>query len=502
MKTLIKNAYILTMDDQLTAYEKGCIEIKDGVITHVGKGTQEDEGSFNHVIDAEGMLVTPGLHNPHTHSASNVIKAVYDLSFHAIGMWYIHAWTVNRTPEEIYYSTLLGCLEMLKTGTVSCVDHSPVTGSVDTLPAKGPEALDIDPIAEAFYKAGMKASIAVSVTDQEYVDIFPVNRQGLSKELIASMENSFKKPRSIEELVKLCKTAIERWNGYEDKIKIMVGPTSPLRCSMDLLKEAIKLQKEYGVGIHTHLLESKVQTEISQRRHGKTQVEVIDELGMVSDKLFCAHTNWVTDKEIEILGSKGASVLHNIGSNLRGSAGISPIYKLMKAGCNIALSTDGSSSNGSQNMFTITRLALTAHRINQPDLNKWLTTRDIVRFITRGGAKASMLEKTSGSLEPGKKADLVMFDLNSPWLTPLNEPYHLLAWAETGSSVDTVMIDGNIVVEKGKVLTLDEELVKKNVREMVKSIPQRNREIFKVIDEVTPILQEEHLKRFEEKNNA
>jgi 5-methylthioadenosine/S-adenosylhomocysteine deaminase len=276
----------------------------------------------------------------------------------------------------------------------------------------------------------------------------------------------------------------------------MLGPTSPLRCTPELLMEMKKLQDEFGVGIHTHLLESKVQAELSQKRYGKTMVEMIEDLGLISDKLFCAHTNWVTDRDVEILGSYGASVVHNIGSNLRGSAGISPIVKLMQAGCNIALGADGSSSNGSQNMFTLTRLALAAHRINQPDMNKWLTTRDIVKILTRGGARASMLDATSGSLEAGKQADVVLFDMNSPWFTPMNEPYHLLAWAENGSSVDTVLIDGNIVVEKSKVLTMDEEKVKQDARDMVEAIPIRNREIFRVIEEITPLLRVEHENRF------
>ena len=500
LKTLVKDAHILTMDEQLKEYEKGCLEIEDGVITHIGDRPSESESAFNHVMDAEGMLMSPGLHNAHTHSPSNVIKAVYDLAFHAIGMWHIHAWTVNRTSEEIKTSTLLGCLEMLKTGTIGCVDHSPVTGSINRLPAAGAKALDIDPIAEAYLQAKMKAAISVSVTDHEYSDIFPVNRKGLSENLICRMEDSFEKPLPVEETLNLCKEAIEKWDGHLDKLKIMAGPTSPLRCSKELLKGAVKLQKEFQIGIHTHLLESKVQTEISQQRYQKTLVEMIDDLGMISDKLFCAHTNWVTDQDISILGSKGASVIHNIGSNLRGSAGISPIFKLRKAGCNIALGADGSSSNGSQNMFTLTRLALTAHRVNQPDMKKWLTTRDIMQFLTSGGAKASLLEQSSGSLEQGKKADLVLYDKSSIWLTPFNEPYRLLAWAENGSSVHTVMIDGEVVVENGQVLTIDEDRVKKDANEMVKTIPKRNRSIFEVIEEITPILSEEHLRRFEQKH--
>ncbi len=499
LKTLIKNGYILTMDDELQAFTNGWLEIEDGKITYVGAAPQHNESNFNHVIDARGMLVTPGLHNAHTHSPSNVIKAVYDLAFHAIGMWYIHAWTVNRTPEEIKASTMLGCLEMLKTGTVGCVDHSPVTGSVQWLPAAGEDAADIDPIAEAYLESGMKAAIAISVTDHEYSDIFPVEREKISDDLNHRMYASFDKPLPVEETIALCRRSIKKWDGKENRLKIMLGPTSPLRCTPELLGEVKKLQDEFGVGIHTHLLESKVQAELSQRRYGKTMVEMIDDLGLISSQLFCAHTNWVTDRDVEILGSYGASIVHNIGSNLRGSAGISPIVKLMRAGCNIALGADGSSSNGSQNMFTLTRLALAAHRINQPDMGQWLTTRDIVKILTRGGAKASMLDKVSGSLEAGKQADVVLFDLNSPWFTPMNEPYHLLAWAENGSSVHTVLIDGKVVVEGGKVLTMDEEQVKQDARDMIEAIPVRNREIFRVIEEITPLLRTEHENRFKSK---
>ena len=142
-------------------------------------------------------------------------------------------------------------------------------------------------------------------------------------------------------------------------------------------------------------------------------------------------------------------------------------------------------------MFTLTRLALAAHWINQPDMSKWLTTRDVVNILIRGGARASLLNATSGSLEAGKQADVVLFDMNSPCFAPMNEPYHLMAWAENGSSVDMALIDGRMVVEKSKVLTMDEEKVKQDARDMVEAMPIRNREIFRVIEEMTPLLRVE-----------
>lgn len=146
--------------------------------------------------------------------------------------------------------------------------------------------------------------------------------------------------------------------------------------------------------------------------------------------------------------------------------------------------------------FTLTRLAPAVHCIGEPNMDKWLTTPEIMRMVTRNGARAARLDRTSGTLEAGKQADLVLYDINSVRLTPLNDPYRLLAWCENGSSVDTVMIDGEVVVENGKVLTVDEEQVKKDAREMVRAIPVRNKEIFRVIEEITPLLAEGRKRRF------
>ncbi|MGI5839802.1 MAG: amidohydrolase family protein [bacterium] len=493
MKTLIKNAHILTMDDAMNVYENGVIEIADGKITHVGPAATNADSYFNTVIDAAGRLVTPGLHNAHTHSPSNVIKAVYDLAFHAIGMWYIHAWTVNRTPEEIRTSTLLGCVEMLKTGAIGCIDHSPVTGSVDYLPGGG---ADIDPIAEAYLQAKMKAAIAISITDHEYSDIIPVDKERIDADFERRIRDCFAKPLPVDTTMELCEASIRKWHGHSDKLQIMLGPTSPLRCSREMLQAVRKMADEHGIGVHTHVLESKVQAELMQRRHGQTMVEMLDDIGLLTERFSGAHTIWVTDDDIRRLGERKVSAVHNVGSNLRGSAGVSPVHKLLQAGCNVGLGADGSSSNGSQNMFTLTRLALAVHRIGEANMDKWLTTQDIMRMVTRNGAKAALLGRTSGTLEAGKQADLVLYDINSVWLTPLNDPYRLLAWCDNGSSVDTVLIDGEVAVENGKVLTVDAEQVKKDAREMVRAIPIRNREIFRVIEEITPILAEEHKKRF------
>jgi len=493
MKTLIKNAHILTMDDAMNVYENGAIEIADGKITHVGTEPTNADSYFNTVIDAGGSLVTPGLHNAHTHSPSNVIKAVYDLAFHAIGMWYIHAWTVNRTPEEIRTSTFLGCVEMLKTGAIGCLDHSPVTGSVDYLPGGG---ADIDPIAEAYLQAKMKAAIAISITDHEYSDIIPVDKAKIDADFERRIRDCFAKPLPVDQTMELCESSVRKWHGHSGKLQIMLGPTSPLRCSRGMLTAVRQMADKHNIGVHTHLLESKVQAELMQRRFGQTMVRMLDELGLLNERFSGAHTIWVTDDDIRLLGERKVSAVHNVGSNLRGSAGVSPVYKLLQAGCNVGLGADGSSSNGSQNMFTLTRLALAVHRIGEANMDKWLTTPDIMRMVTRNGARAELIDRTSGTLEVGKQADLVIYDLDSVWLTPMNDPYRLLAWCDNGSSVDTVLIDGEVVVEHGRVLTVDEAQVKQDAREMVRAIPVRNKEIFRVIEEITPILAEEHKQRF------
>lgn len=489
MKVLIKDAVILTMDPKNTIIEKGAIEIIDDKISWVGKEPVHDESYFNEIIDAKGKLITPGLYNSHTHSPLSIAKGAMDKAFHAVIMWYIQGWTANRSRDEIYASTRYATLEMLKTGTVGCIDH---------FPEQYFEAEDVDAAAQAYIDSKMKATLALRIYDLEYSDILPVDRNRLSPDLKIRLQNSPLKVRPVAETVAICRRSIEKWHGFGEKLQIALGPSAPLRCSEELLRQVKLLSEEYGVGVHTHLLESKVQTEISQKLYGKTLVQLLADLGLLNETLSCAHTIWVTDEDIRLLGDNGVSVVHNIASNLKGSNGISPIRRLQEAGCNISLGTDGCESNGSLNLFSQTKIAIVAHRINEPDMSKWLSSEEIMRMMTVGGAKASMND-ASGSLEAGRKADVVMYDLNSPWLTPCNNPLDQLIYSENGSSVDTVVIDGEIVVENGRVLTMNEELVKMEARELAGQMMERNKEIFKTARELIPILQEEHLLRFRNK---
>lgn len=488
MKILIKDAVILTMDPQNPVIDQGVIEIADEKISWVGKDPVHGESYFNEIIDAKGKLVTPGLYNSHTHSPLSIAKGAMDKAFHAVIMWYIQGWTANRNRDEIYASTRFAALEMLKTGTIGCIDH---------FPEQYFEAEDVDAAAQAYIDSKMKATLALRIYDLEYSDILPVDRNRLSPDLKIRLEHSPLKIRPVAETVAICRKAIEKWHGYGEKLQIALGPSAPLRCSEELLRQVRLLSEEYGVGVHTHLLESKVQTEISQKLYGKTLVQLLADLGLLNEKLSCAHTIWVTDEDIRLLGLNGVSVVHNIASNLKGSNGISPIRRLLEAGCNISLGTDGCESNGSLNLFSQTKIAITAHRINEPDMTKWLSTEDIMGMMTVGGARAS-LNYASGSLKTGKKADLVIYDLNSLCFTPCNNPLDQLIYSENGSSVEMVIIDGEIVVEKGRVLTMDEEQVKMEARELAGQMITRNKKIFQIAHELIPILQEEHLLRFKD----
>lgn len=486
MKLLIKNACIITMDAHNTILEKGVIETEDGWITQVGKEPVHDESYFNEIIDGSGKLVTPGLYNSHTHSPLSIAKGAMDKAFHAVIMWYIQAWTANRTQQEVAASTRLNCLELLKTGCVGLTDH---------FPEQYFNIQDVEAAVSAYQESRMKVTLALRIYDKEYADILPVDRSRLSPELKAIIANSPLRIRPLTETLEICRKSIEKWHNPSGKVQIALGPSAPLRCSDELLREVKNLSECYRVGIHTHLLESKVQTEISEQVYGKTLVQMLDDHNLLNERLSCAHSIWVTEDDIDLLGSHGVSIVHNIASNLKGSNGIAPVYKFLQAGCNVALGTDGCESNGSQNLFSLTKLAVVAHRINEADSDKWLSTGDVFSMLTRGGAKAC-LRPGSGSLGAGKKADFVVFDLDSPWFTPLNNPMDQLVFSENGSSVDMVFIDGEAVVEKGKVLCMDEKLVKEEARELARQMLCRNKDIFLLAQQIAPLLQEEHIERF------
>src|SRR5215831_14603646 len=381
-------------------------------------------------IDARQHLVLPGLGNAHTHAASHLARG-------RAGNWtledlltYAPANYAFRTPEDEYLSAAVGAIEMLKTGCTSAYDL------YMAVPAITEEALEA--VVRAYQDVGLRVVLAPAVADVVFFQTVPGLLDLLPADLRRTVEAM--QPAPTKGLLDLTVRAIRRWHGGADgRIRMAVSPTIPNQATDEFLDGCARLSREYGVGLHTHLAESKVQAVESQRRWGKSIVARLADHG--------------------VLGP-GFVVAHNPGSNLRLGAGIAPVREMLDRGVAVGLGTDGSVCADNQNLFEALRIASVVSTIRFPHATeRWLDAQTVWRLATSGTARVLGQADDLGAIAPRAKADLVLLRAGSVFLRPLADPVTALVYAETGASVDTVLVGGQVVVEHGRVTTVDEDRI-------------------------------------------
>jgi guanine deaminase len=268
-----------------------------------------------------------------------------------------------------------------------------------------------------------------------------------------------------------------------------VAPTIPGQCSDALLTGCVRLAREYGVGFHTHLAESKVQVIYGLRRWGTTLVTRLAELGALNPGFVGAHSVWLTDADIRRLADAGAAVAHNPASNLKLGGGIAPIREMLEQGLTVCLGTDGSMCSDNQNMFEAMRFAALVGKVRFPHTpERWIGAQTAWELATRGGAHVLGMVDDLGAVAPGRKADLVLLQADSVFLRPLNHPLHALVYAETGTDVETVLVNGRIVLEHGRVCTVDEARLRAQAQAAADRLRVHNSAAWQLAAQLTPYL--------------
>jgi len=352
-----------------------------------------------------------------------------------------------------------------------------VTTAIDHFPAQNFGPADIAAAVRAYEDSGMRMVLAVRIFDDSFGDIFPRDTElppALAAELarVAPLP-----PKPLAETRELTEDAIVRYHAPERRLSVFPAPTNPVRCTDALLEMTRDIAHRHGVGIHTHLLESKVQTRLARERHGCTMVEHLERLGLLSPKLSCAHTIWIDDPDIERLARHGVVVVHNPESNLKLGTGIAPIGRMLAAGVAVALGSDGSVTNDNVQLHEAMRLAAWLGRVSEPDRRRWVSARQALAMATAGGALAAQLPDI-GRIEPGCRADVVLYDLNRAEWTPVNDPVRQMVFAESGASVHTVIVAGDVVVEAGRIAAFDADALIAEAKPMLAAIRHRNRELY------------------------
>ncbi|HXK30797.1 MAG TPA: amidohydrolase [Candidatus Binatia bacterium] len=448
MKTLIRNAVVVTMNEQNDVIDNGSAVVDGNRLSYVGPAEWTPPGPFDRTIDASRMIAMPGMVNAHCHSPANLVRGMMPSKPLEIWRAYYRASLRDMRDEDFYASALLGGLEMLKAGATTVLDH--FFGN-QLCPFMGAGAAVL-----AMRDLGLRHVVALTLSDKNYEETIPLGERDstLNDEIKRMSASEAKKTQTwLDE----CEAFIDTFHAPEKLTTACPGPSAVQRCTDALLTGAAELAQKKNLPLHIHLAETKAQAVMGKQLYGTSLLQHLASIGVLRPNLSLAHSIWIEPADIELFARSGATPVHNPASNLRIGSGLAPVKQFFSAGVNLALGTDGAASNDGQNMFDALRLAALIHNQAGTDFNEWVAPVHALAMATRNGARAFGLD--AGVLAPGKLADLVLLRRDTPAFTPLNDVMSQLVFCENGSGVDTVIVNGEIVVEGGRPTKVDEQEV-------------------------------------------
>lgn len=428
------------------------ILIDGGHIANVGPpGMDAPQGA--EPVDAADMLIIPGLVNAHSHSHGSLGKGMGDRWSLELLLNAAPWLSGERTVEEKYLATLLNALELAQKGCTAVYDlfaEFPV-----------PTAEGLDAVCRAYTEVGIRAVVAPMMSDRLLFQAIP----GLLDAFPAAMRGEVEKAQAapFEASVAACKKMLANWSPDRARIRPALAPTIPLHCSDEFLIACRDLAREYEVGLHMHLAESKPQVVAGMKKYGKTLAAHLESLDLIGPNFSGAHCVWLDDDDLSRFADQGASVAHNPGSNLRLGSGIAPARAMLAAGVNVGIGTDGSLCSDNQNMFEAMRYASFVSRIHSPDYETWLTTGEIVEMATAGSARVLGFENEIGRIQPGYRADLVFLDLSHINYIPFNDPTNQVVNSEDGGAVHSVMVGGEMIIKNGASTRVDQRKIRQQI---------------------------------------
>ena len=429
---IVAGGTVVTMDPHQRVIPDGAVAIRGDSIAAVGTAAQiESEFDAPRTIDAQNDLVLPGFVNGHAHAAMSLFRGMADDL--ALNDW-LHTYIFpaearNVTPAFVTWGTKLGVLEMLRSGITTYADMYYFE----------------DEVARATKDAGMRGILGETIID------FP------------APDN-----KTPAQALRYTQDYINHWKG-DPLITPAVAPHSIYTCSQKTLQQAAALARRNGVPILTHLAEAPFELEQSREQHGATPVGYLERLGFLGPDVVAAHCVWVDAADISALAAFGVGCTNNPSSNMKTAAGVSPVPELLAAGVAVGLGTDGAASNNNLDMFEEMDLAAKLQKITRMD-PRALPAEQVVEMATIGGARALHLAKQIGSLETGKKADVILIDTTAPHATPMYNVYSELVYALKSSDVKTVIVGGRILMKDRRMRTMDEPEILAQAREYQKKI--------------------------------
>lgn len=399
--------------DTKRVIEDGAIAVKDGKITFIGKASHAKGIEAEARIDGHGKVALPGLVNCHTHVPMTLFRGLAEDQ--PLNKWLkeiIWPLEARLKPEDVYAGTLLGCLEMIKSGTTCFADMY----------------FHEDMVARAVAESGLRGVLAEGIIEAGKPEL---GEKTFSKSVVFA----------------------KNFDGYASgRVKAMLGPHAAYSCSEGLLLKVRGKALELNVGVHTHLAESNA---MLNEARSISEVDFLDRLGFFDAHTLAAHCINLSKRDMRTLSMRGVNVVHVPVANMKLGLGAAKVRDLKSLGVNVCLGTDGPASNNTLDMFETMKSAalLQKHAYRDPTV---LSAYEILEMTTVNGAKALGLEGAVGSLEIGKSADIILIDFNKPHLKPLHDVFASIVYAARGSDVDTVIVDGKVLMEERQIRTLNE----------------------------------------------
>jgi 5-methylthioadenosine/S-adenosylhomocysteine deaminase len=436
----IEGGIVVTMDPQRRVIPEGTVLLDGSRISAVGDASAGAGEHAHQIVDARGMAVLPGLVNSHTHIGSNILARGL-LDDVMLFQWLDTLWKlkVNFTHDDLFAASKVGIAEMLLSGTTT---YNEFFDGYDPLPG-----------IEAMGQFGMRAAAGWCVADGGvYAD---------------TAEQSWRDIKRMGEL----KAAHD---GQADgRIHLVIAPHAPYTVSKDLYRETRKAAGEHGLRIHAHLAESPEETRWVREQYNQTSAELFEETGMLGPDVIAAHCTQLTPSDVQLLAKHGTSITHCPICNTRMCAGVLPLFEAQKAGITVGLGTDGPASNNSLDLLGEAKFAASLHKHVSGDATA-LPASEVLEMATIRSARAMGLDAEIGSLEVGKKADVILVDLRKANCSPLHRVFNNLVYSASGANVHTVIVDGKILVEDRKLLPFDEQAAVADLNARAAALAQKS----------------------------
>jgi 5-methylthioadenosine/S-adenosylhomocysteine deaminase len=434
METWIEHATLIPMTERGHIIRNGSLHVKDGRIFGIGKGKKRKAGAKAKRIDATGMIIMPGLVNTHVHLFQTLIRGICDNL--PLLDWLKKIYAVGKvlTAKDCHQGALLGCLESIRSGTTTLVDHHFLF--------RDPEVADA--ILTAFKETKIRGFLARGMMDEGAL-VPPEAKQ------------------SHDEMFDHCDDLLSRYAReiQEKRLGILVGPNTPgINCSPELIKETKRFANDKGLRISTHIAENDgILKQVKEKYGCSGVVEFLHTLGFLGEEVIGAHCVRLSADEIEILRETRATVAHNPVSNMFLADGVAPVAAMLREGVNVALGTDSTAGNNTQDMFEVMKATTLLQRVATLDATL-LPPWEVLELATVHGARALGLENEIGSLEVGKRADLIGIDFSSsPHAIALHDEASQIVHCARPSDVKLVMVEGEILMERGIMKKMDEQKI-------------------------------------------